>query len=592
MPRTASPRPNQPADSRHTATAEADKAAPRETWRESIESIVVAFILALLIRGFDAEAFVIPTGSMAPTLMGRHKEVVCPQCGVTYSINATDETRSPNERIVAGTCYNCRARARVDEEPSFNGDRILVMKFPYVLPWLPLAGGPERWDVVVFHYPERPTQNYIKRLVGMPGEELLITGGDIWSRPIGSDARFQICRKPPGKLRAMLMPVYNDGHRPKAFETMADWRRIVSAEPGGWAENAELPGTFAAKPVGDQVATLEYRHLVPDTWQWGSVLAGRAGEPPRPSLVDDFYSYNTDVMRLNSIPPTEPHWVGDLAVEFDVEVKSAGGQLAVILVEGGVEHACLIDLGTGIARLKRDAESTVHPDEDTGLLAKTPIKGPGKHRVAFSNVDDQMVLWVDGELATPKGLPYSRDPKEPLTPTEADLTPIRISLKGGEAEVSGVEVKRDIYYVIDPQKSDYASVSGGDLQSYRQSLELLKTPERFPELAQFDEPSSYPVRPGHYMMLGDNSPRSHDSRKWGSLDTAGGSYFDDYGKLWQTDAWTESDRQSYEVPEHLVIGKAFFVYWPHGKPIWPRLRLNRDFYATFRPYFERMKWIR
>ena len=33
-----------------------------------------------------AEAFVIPTGSMAPTLMGRHKEVVCPSCGYTYAI--------------------------------------------------------------------------------------------------------------------------------------------------------------------------------------------------------------------------------------------------------------------------------------------------------------------------------------------------------------------------------------------------------------------------------------------------------------------------------------------------------------------------
>ena len=36
--------------------------------RETIESIVVAFTLALLFRGFEAEAFVIPTGSMAPTL--------------------------------------------------------------------------------------------------------------------------------------------------------------------------------------------------------------------------------------------------------------------------------------------------------------------------------------------------------------------------------------------------------------------------------------------------------------------------------------------------------------------------------------------
>ena len=47
---------------------------PKESWRDTIESIVFAFILAFLFRTFEAEAFVIPTGSMAPTLYGRHKE--------------------------------------------------------------------------------------------------------------------------------------------------------------------------------------------------------------------------------------------------------------------------------------------------------------------------------------------------------------------------------------------------------------------------------------------------------------------------------------------------------------------------------------
>ena len=53
----------------------------KEGHRDTVEAIVVAFILALVVRGFEAQAFVIPTGSMAPTLMGRHKEVACPQCG-------------------------------------------------------------------------------------------------------------------------------------------------------------------------------------------------------------------------------------------------------------------------------------------------------------------------------------------------------------------------------------------------------------------------------------------------------------------------------------------------------------------------------
>ena len=51
--------------------------------RESVESFVVVF-LAFLLWSFEAEGFVIPTGSMAPTLMGRHKEITCPECGYVY----------------------------------------------------------------------------------------------------------------------------------------------------------------------------------------------------------------------------------------------------------------------------------------------------------------------------------------------------------------------------------------------------------------------------------------------------------------------------------------------------------------------------
>ncbi len=41
-----------------------------------------------------------------------------------------------------------------------------------------------------------------------------------------------------------------------------------------------------------------------------------------------------------------------------------------------------------------------------------------------------------------------------------------------------------------------------------------------------------------------------------------------------------------------MTGKAFYVYWPHGVPIWPDIAVTHDFRIPFRPYFERMKWIR
>ncbi len=106
---------------RSTATLQAApraaKVEPRpqakEGHRDTVEAIVVAFILALVVRGFEAQAFVIPTGSMAPTLMGRHKELACPQCGFLYAVNASQEAevQSPAHVVHSGLCVNCRYQA-------------------------------------------------------------------------------------------------------------------------------------------------------------------------------------------------------------------------------------------------------------------------------------------------------------------------------------------------------------------------------------------------------------------------------------------------------------------------------------------------
>src|SRR5262245_39021464 len=69
--------------------------------RESIESFVVVF-LAFLIWSLEAEGFVIPTGSMAPTLMGRHKEIACPECGYVYTVNADREVEAVHPGLGAG----------------------------------------------------------------------------------------------------------------------------------------------------------------------------------------------------------------------------------------------------------------------------------------------------------------------------------------------------------------------------------------------------------------------------------------------------------------------------------------------------------
>ena len=99
--------------------------------RETIEAIVVAFAIAIVIRTFVIQAFKIPSGSMIPTLQ--------------------------------------------------IGDHILVNKFllgtPVDVPFtnihlfrMPGLRKPQRGDIIVFKYPEDPTRDFIKRVIGIEGD--------------------------------------------------------------------------------------------------------------------------------------------------------------------------------------------------------------------------------------------------------------------------------------------------------------------------------------------------------------------------------------------------------------------------------------
>src|SRR5688572_15499730 len=76
------------------ANPTAQPATPHKTQKESIQdtiiSVVIAFALAFVFRGFVVEAFVIPTGSMAPTLMGAHERFRSDKTGYTWPVGPWD----------------------------------------------------------------------------------------------------------------------------------------------------------------------------------------------------------------------------------------------------------------------------------------------------------------------------------------------------------------------------------------------------------------------------------------------------------------------------------------------------------------------
>src|SRR5687767_11743928 len=126
--------------------ADSDHSAVRGI-KETLESILVAFILAFIFRAFVVEAFVIPTGSMAPTLLGAHMRFNCKDCGWQWDVNYSAQSTKDGELIIPPVshinqyelnCPNCGFQVPTNDPrdptndatrpPVFYGDRILVLK--------------------------------------------------------------------------------------------------------------------------------------------------------------------------------------------------------------------------------------------------------------------------------------------------------------------------------------------------------------------------------------------------------------------------------------------------------------------------------
>ena len=131
-----------------------------------------SFLLALLLKWKVLEAFVVPTGAMAPTIYGAHADVVCQNCGLKYAVSMSMAAQNRlDRRPVLAACPNCGQPAEIGvEAPILQGDRMLVDKISQ----------PRRWDVFVFRFPKDRRVNYVKRLVGLPGETMEIADGGIF----------------------------------------------------------------------------------------------------------------------------------------------------------------------------------------------------------------------------------------------------------------------------------------------------------------------------------------------------------------------------------------------------------------------------
>jgi signal peptidase I len=422
--------------------------------RPLAEFLVLLGLGIVLARAFAVEAYIVPTGSMAPTLLGAHRDVLCPTCGAVFALGLDDGGQSGRP-----VCPNCGEEELAGADSADGaGDRLLVQKFLFDL------RPPRRWEIAVFQSPEDPGEAFVKRIVGLPGESIEIAHGDIW-------IDGQVARKTLEEQRALRVLVHDHDHRPGNADRFPRW--VVRPGDGrrGAASGWRAEGTgFAREPAGPEgpgagippTDWLEYRHWQP--------------ERMAPGPVRDFVAYNGG-------DDGSENRVDDLMVEADV--APGPGCRALRVRFGWGRRRVLVTIPTG-----PDGPPSVLLDggeaacRDRGVRLEAGPPGAGFRRLEAGVFDRTLTVALDGRLLFDP-IDLADLPDEP--PPAGASSPLALGVEGGEARVRGLRVYRDVYYTSALNRA-------------------LRRP--------FAVGEPYRLGPDEYFVLGDNSPVSNDSRFW------------------------------------------------------------------------------
>jgi signal peptidase I len=350
--------------------------------REYAELIVMALAVVLLFKAFIFEVSSIPSGSMQPTLMGH-----------------------PEARVF---------------------DRLAVDKLSFHY------RDPERWEVVVFRHPLERSRDMVKRICGMPGEQLKIENGDLWTRPDG-ESRWEILRRSAPVEEAMWRPL-------TAREGRAEWTSMSGHwRIAGGSLESDAPGRVRFRA-------------------------------DRSSVFDDYTDGYPEKVRAvtRRVPPHAGQTpVGDLRLDARVRAGATMAELRVRMRDGDQNYAFVLP---GPA-----APAGAHPaiEIEGGGTARAessaPLQAGREVKLRVQNLDDELRLVVDGEVLC----------RVDVAPVRHQLSHVEVETIGGGARLEDVAVFRDLHYLGDRAHS-----------------------------------SRFVIPDGHYVVLGDNTQDSADSRDW------------------------------------------------------------------------------
>ncbi len=494
-------------DGRKDKADDKPKTPTQELWELGL-CLGIAVLLALVIKYLLIEVFVIPSGSMEPTLHGR-----------------------PD-----------------------GGDRVLCTKVNYK--WRP----PRRWEIFVFEYPADQAetyspygdhskyrdQNFIKRCVGLPGDRLAIARGDIYTQK--TDGTWERQVKPHAVQESLWIPVYEESFDDlDADEFQAFWEasgrtgadtftvtpddalRIRAGEPVHLTYRPRLPTGVRGEPprtlpgIPDRYVLRQPVTFVCPACEgrfrktvWNQKIAGRCPHCSAYLLEDAVTRYG----RRSGLPTKGAysqaglqakqgedkerdisyHWVADLRVKLRVRFpEQSAANLAVELRDEDQQLQLVLSALNGTAALRRN-NGDPFPIEHVGLA------DGAWHTLAFCQADGVARVFVD-EADTPlltARLPVQEDGRTPDGKPPGwetvSSSGVRVAVAGGIAEIDDLHIDRDIHYYWG-READIARSASHD----------------YPEALIKNGVFNKRVFGKGYIALGDNCPSSNDSRCWGPV---------------------------------------------------------------------------
>jgi signal peptidase I len=329
---------------------------------------------------------------------------------------------------------------------------------------------PERWDITVFKYPLQKNQNYVKRLVGMPGDRIFIGGGNLYQVTDKDGVRsYAPIRKPDDLQEQMWKNVY-PARRVVIGESKALGKAWVGTPGSAFTEDdagitSNLESGSPRRLVFRDEANGGFIDLYWDGYPTATAAAILAANGRYPQeIVPD--------ARLQATV-TADEALDELSFEIEVRRPGQDKLIYALAAKGGKARLVV-----------RQKEAQVGASDEFALElpARTAVT------LAFAHVDDQLVAWRDGvEIARfdsaawtcRDGCKLPVDGSKPGVATTDHAVVPQIVAKGkGKLRVDDLQLCRDLHYTRD------------------QAPEVVEVPA------------------GHYYMMGDNTLGSIDSRGW------------------------------------------------------------------------------